>query len=219
MSLKRTLESEVMEGIDEAATYDDMDHSTVNRQFVDDLLAFHEPTEEVFDIGTGTARIPIELCRRREDLRVVAVDLSVEMLDVARLNVEVAQLMDQIQLDRVDAKATDYEAARFETVISNSLLHHLPKPDIAVREAIRLTSANGHLFFRDLMRPNSDRDVERLVATYAKDESDHVQQLFHDSLHAALTLDEMREIVCRHGFADTTVQASSDRHWTWATMK
>ena len=72
MSLKRTLESEVMEGIDEAATYDDMDHSTVNRQFVDDLLAFHEPTEEVFDIGTGTARIPIELCRRREDLRVVA---------------------------------------------------------------------------------------------------------------------------------------------------
>ena len=37
--LPRTLEPEVMDTAEEAADYDAMDHSEVNRVFVDDLLA------------------------------------------------------------------------------------------------------------------------------------------------------------------------------------
>ena len=39
MSLERVLEPEVMESHQEAVDYDAMDHSEVNRIFVDDLLA------------------------------------------------------------------------------------------------------------------------------------------------------------------------------------
>ena len=38
MNLQRTLEPEVMETPDEAREYNEMDHSDVNRVFVDDLL-------------------------------------------------------------------------------------------------------------------------------------------------------------------------------------
>ena len=66
--LERVLEPEVMDTPEEAVDYDSMDHGTVNRVFVDDFLAA-EPaarsaTLRVIDIGTGTAQIPIELCRR-----------------------------------------------------------------------------------------------------------------------------------------------------------
>jgi len=43
--------------------------------------------------------------------------------------------------------------------------------------------------------------------------------MFADSLHAAWTLDEVRGLVTRLGFAPATVHQTSDRHWTWAAAK
>jgi hypothetical protein len=57
--------------------------------------------------------------------------------------------------------------------------------------------------------------LELLVATYAAEGNDHQRQLFADSLHAALSLDEIRELVGVLGFPADTVRQTSDRHWTW----
>jgi len=77
----------------------------------------------------------------------------------------------------------------------------------------------GRLFFRDLMRPATDEQVEQLVQSHAGDENDHQRQMFDDSLRAALSLDEIRELVSRLGLDPATVDASSDRHWTWNTTR
>ena len=63
--LPRVLETEAMDTPAEAADYDAMDHREVNRAFVIDFLAAGPPPGEILDLGTGTAQIPIELCRRR----------------------------------------------------------------------------------------------------------------------------------------------------------
>ena len=59
--IPRTLEPEVMDTVEEAVDYDSMDHSTVNRVFVADLLRFVEPAAKpvdyslrIIDLGTGT---------------------------------------------------------------------------------------------------------------------------------------------------------------------
>jgi hypothetical protein len=57
--------------------------------------------------------------------------------------------------------------------------------------------------------------LQRLVASYASDANDHQRQMFADSLHAALTLDEIRQLVATHGFDPATVRQTTDRHWTW----
>src|SRR5258707_15821924 len=97
----RVLEPEVMDTPEEAQAYDAMDHSEVNRRFVDDLLAAYAgrglaPGGEWLDLGTGTALIPIELCRRVPGVRVRALDLSAAMLDVARTNVAAVGLSTRI---------------------------------------------------------------------------------------------------------------------------
>lgn len=217
--LERTLEPEVMDSAEEAMAYDDMDHRAVNTLFVDDLLALDPPEGEYLDLGTGSARIPIELCGRQSHARVVAVDLSINMLDVARINVEIASLMDQILLGHVDAKQLPYESDRFSVVMSNSIVHHIPEPRTVIAEAVRVTADDGLLFFRDLMRPKTIGELDYLVEMYAANESDHGQQMFADSLHAALSLEEIRDLVAEHGFAAQTVQATSDRHWTWAARR
>jgi hypothetical protein len=43
--------------------------------------------------------------------------------------------------------------------------------------------------------------------------------LFRDSLRAALTLNEVRQLVGELGFEGDTVQTTSDRHWTWSARK
>ncbi|MCA9201957.1 MAG: SAM-dependent methyltransferase, partial [Planctomycetales bacterium] len=66
MTLARQLEPEVMDTPEEAREYDEMDHSSVNQAFVADMLSSDFVVGDVLDLGTGTARIPIELCRRCE---------------------------------------------------------------------------------------------------------------------------------------------------------
>ena len=67
--IERVLEPEVMDTPDEAIAYDEMDHSYVNRLFVDDYLSgVPEGVNDLLDLGTGTARIPIEMCRRIDDI-------------------------------------------------------------------------------------------------------------------------------------------------------
>ena len=77
--LKRVLEEEVMASQEESIVYDDMDHRSVNELFVNDLLATGNASIEALDLGTGTARIPLLLCERTEDTRIIAVDLSESM--------------------------------------------------------------------------------------------------------------------------------------------
>jgi ubiquinone/menaquinone biosynthesis C-methylase UbiE len=170
---------------------------------------------DVLDLGTGTARIPVELCQRVRDCRVMAVDLAVSMLEIARYNVEIAGLRERIALAHVDAKQLPFPEGRFRIVMSNSIVHHIPEPYAVLREAVRVTAPEGCLFFRDLLRPASDEEVERLVQLYAGQENEHSQQMFGNSLRAALTLGEVRDLVNRLGFDPATVAQTSDRHWTW----
>jgi ubiquinone/menaquinone biosynthesis C-methylase UbiE len=202
-----------------------MDHSHVNRLFVADLLAAWSATSpeplagEVIDVGTGTALIPIELCGQAPDCRVVAIDLSTHMLNLARYNLEVHSCVSRVMLCHVDGKELPFEQDRFAVVMSNSIVHHIPEPRSVLREAVRVAAPGGLLFFRDLLRPPDEATLEQLVATYTAGESDHARQMFSDSLHAALTLDEIRALVGELGFAPESVQATSDRHWTWSARK
>lgn len=217
--LPRTLEPEIMDDSQEAIEYNQMDHRAVNDRFVTELMDAGPIGLDILDLGTGTALIPVALCLREKQVRVMASDASVEMLELARYNIEVHHLLDRIQLHRGDAKKLVFSQAYFDTVMSNSLVHHLPTCETFFAEALRVLRPNGLLFVRDLCRPESDADVERFVDLYAGGETDYSKQLFRQSLHAALTMAELQQIVEPLGISGHAIQMSSDRHWTLAYRK
>jgi ubiquinone/menaquinone biosynthesis C-methylase UbiE len=215
--IPRILEPEVMDTADEAVEYNAMDHSAVNRAFVDDLLRLQSAGTRVLDVGTGTALIPLELCRRGKDWHVVAVDLAQAMLDVGAKNIAAAGLEKQIELELVDAKRLPFEDGEFRVVMSNSIIHHIPDPADCLQEMVRVVSPHhGLLFVRDLLRPETKQQLKLLVVTYAGDSDAHQQTMFGESLHAALTLDEIRSLAARFGIPSNRVQQTTDRHWTLA---
>ncbi len=229
--IERVLEPEVMDTPEEASDYDAMDHSEVNGRFCDDFAALLGPEGArhalaVLDIGTGTARIPILVASRLPLATVLGIDLSVEMLALARRNVEAAGLTSRISLAIEDAKKVPREDGAFGAVICNTILHHIPGPAEALREMRRLVCAGGALFVRDLARPDTLDDVRKLVEKHAGEPSSrqpsvvaaHARQraLFEASLIAGLTLAEVRELVVPLGIPAHAVTMTSDRHWTLA---
>ena len=224
--LARILEPEVMDTAAEACDYNSMDHSAVNRVFVDDLFvaAASVPkspsgTWQVFDAGTGTALIPLELLSRPVAVTITASDLAEQMLIVARANVQAAGLAGSIRLTLSDCKQLPEGDATYDIVMSNSIVHHIPEPLSVLRELWRVLKPGGLLFVRDLMRPDDLDTLNELVRTYVGDANSHQQQMFRDSLHAALTVREVGDLLTTIGIGTDAVCATSDRHWTVATRK
>ncbi len=227
--IPRTLEPEVMDTVEEAVDYDSMDHSSVNRVFVNDLLHLlssraAEDADKtslggthVLDLGTGTALIPIQAVKTDDRFAsILACDLSLEMLKVARRHL-VAQRLDATILPVFcDAKRLPVAAQSIGIVMSNSIVHHIPEPLDVFVEMRRVISKGGTLFVRDLMRPESGEAVEHIVQIYAGNENAHQQKMFRESLHAALTVGEVQSLLRRSGFPPEWVSPTSDRHWTIA---
>lgn len=217
--LARQLELEVMDSPQDANAYDALDHTAANVQFVDDLLVAFPAPRDVLDLGTGNARIPLELCRRVANCRVMAADKSRAMLELARYVIEIAGRRDRIQLDYCDAKQMLYKNGMFDLVMCNGTLHHFADPTVVLSESWRVTAPGGGMFFRDLLRPDDGTALESLVTTYAGEATLHQQKLFRDSLRASLTIAELREYVSDMGLDPASVQVTSDRHWTWSVRK
>lgn len=223
-ALTRVLEPECMDDEQEALDYDQIDNAQVNTAFVEELLAFADDGRHFFDMGTGTALIPIELCQRLRTADVLAIDMSNSMLRIAARNVMAAGLAERITLENRDGKDTGYPAATFDVAISNSIIHHIPDPRCAFIEMLRVVRSGGTLFVRDLLRPESERQLLELVTRQAEPPAEakgslremyeRQRDLFHASLGAALTVAEVRAIVAPLGVPANSVQQTSDRHWT-----
>jgi ubiquinone/menaquinone biosynthesis C-methylase UbiE len=231
--VKRTLEVEAMDTEEEALDYDAMNHADVNTSFCTDLIAslpLMERGTQMCDLGTGTARIPIELCKRLSMCRVMAIDLSREMIKVAERNVQAAGMNQRVFPLVDDAKALKALAGglTMDAVFSNSVVHHIPEPEAFLREAFAHVGAGGVLFVRDLVRPETPEEATRLADLYAPLDrtnaaalatSTRQRDLLLASLHAALTVAEVLELVVPLGIPANAVKQTSDRHWTLVHRK
>jgi ubiquinone/menaquinone biosynthesis C-methylase UbiE len=212
--IPRVLEPEYMDTVEEAESYDAMDHSAPNAAVVERLLELGATSGQALDIGTGPGHIPILLARSAPALRITAIDAAETMLAIAARRVAESGLGARIRLERADAKALRYSAGSFDVVFSNTILHHIPDPVAFLREAWRVLQPGGVLLIRDLCRPRDEAEVQRLVALHAAGATPRQQELLAASLHAALTLDEARAAARAAGMRGVSVEMSSDRHYT-----
>jgi ubiquinone/menaquinone biosynthesis C-methylase UbiE/DNA-binding transcriptional ArsR family regulator len=98
------------------------------------------------DLGAGTGRMLTLLGERAE--RAIGLDLSQQMLNIARVNVSEAGLA-ACELRHGDIFATGLPAGSADLVTVHQVLHYLSDPIAAVAEAARLVAPGGRLLIID----------------------------------------------------------------------
>ena len=174
--MNRIVEPEVMDTAEAAEAYDAMEHGEVDRAFVDRVIALGANAGHFLDVGTGPAQIPILLAKRCPNIRITAIDLSEEMLKIAKLHVADAGLTDRITLKLVDAKVLPYPDNTFDGLTSNSIVHHIHDAMKALKEMGRVARSKGTVLIRDLIRPETPADAQVFVDTYANADDTPYQQ-------------------------------------------
>ena len=143
----------------------------VDESEVERVLSRLLPTDEVrdlLDVGTGTGRMlqvfGAGVCRAE------GIDLSREMLAVARANLEGAGLRNCV-LRKGDMYRLPYPDASFDAVTIHQVLHFADDPARAIAEAARVLRPGGHLLVADF----APHDLE-----YLRDEHEHRRLGFSD---------------------------------------
>ncbi len=100
------------------------------------------------DIGTGTGRI-LELAAARFS-HGVGVDLSPEMLTIARVRLADARLR-HCHARHADMYALPFANGSFDTVVFHMVLHFADRPAEAIAEAARVLKPGGRMILVDFM--------------------------------------------------------------------
>ncbi|MDH5674577.1 MAG: class I SAM-dependent methyltransferase [Myxococcales bacterium] len=212
--MERTLEPELMLDQEQVDAYARADFSEPNSRFCDTLLTrFDLPqAARVVDLGCGPADIALRLSQARPDLTIDAVDGSEAMIARARTELAAASAGAQLRLWCERLPARSLPDASFHAVLSNSLLHHLERPELLWQELKRLGRPDAAVLVMDLRRPDSAEAARALVHTYAADEAPILRRDFEASLHAAFTPTEVEAQLKAAGLAQLRVEQPSDRH-------
>ena len=212
--MNRIVEQEVMDTAEAAEAYDAMEHDEVDNAFVERVLALGAKSGHFLDVGTGPAQIPILLAQRCPEIRITAIDLSKEMLNIAKRHIAAAALTARITLEHVDAKALPYPDNTFDGLISNSIVHHIHDSLRALQEMSRVVKPGGLVLIRDLVRPETPEAAQAFVDTYAAEDTPYQQKLYYDSFLAAFTIAEVNEMLAQMDLQGAVVTQSTDRHWS-----
>lgn len=121
-----------------------VDDAEVEKALLDTLAPYRIDT--LLDIGTGTGRI-LELLGDRIE-RGVGIDLSRDMLAVARANLEAADLLN-CQVRQADMYGVPFPHDSFDAVTIHQVLHYADRPAMAIAEAARVLSPGGTLAIVD----------------------------------------------------------------------
>jgi SAM-dependent methyltransferase len=111
----------------------------------------------VLELGCGTGYFTKELARCGADI--VAVDVSPELLEIARADCPAKNVRYEIQ----NACALTYRGAVFDSVVGSSVLHHLEIRE-ALREIYRVLKSGGTIYFTEPNMLNPQIAIQKNVS-------------------------------------------------------
>jgi SAM-dependent methyltransferase len=219
--MQRTTEPELMDDEEQAKAYAEADFADSNGRF---MALFEQRFPEfrgglVLDLGCGPGDIPLRFAHRYSEAIVHGLDGSAAMLRYAQH--ALAQAPDlRTRVRFVQGVLPDAVLPRheYDAIISNSLLHHLHRPEVLWRTLRESGRPGAIVCIMDLCRPASEQRARDIVERYAAGEPEILRRDFYNSLLAALTVDEVREQLTAAELP-LNVEPSSDRHWlVWGRL-
>ena len=145
---------------DIAPTYDRLNHilsmsiDKIWRRRVVRIIR-HLGAKQILDIATGTGDLAIAMAKRIEGSAICGIDLSPEMLEVARTKVGKQGLNKQITLREGNAEKLDIESQSVDAVTIAFGIRNFENKESCLIELRRILRQGGHLVILEFSNPKS----------------------------------------------------------------
>ena len=117
----------------------------------------------LIDLGAGTGYLSIEIAKRVPALNVYGIDLSKEMVKIARKH---AEGVENVRFEIGNAADLPFEDGSIDFIVSTGSLHHWKKPVKVFDECHRVLKAGKEVWIYDGC-PDVPRDeADRLIKEY-----------------------------------------------------
>lgn len=133
-----------------ARTYDQRWRAYIRQTLERTLLTLSlTGTERILDVGCGTGEFERMVLEQFPGVRLIGVDSSPAMLDVAR---DKLAGKPQVQFLLASAEGLPFDTERFDAVVCVNMLHHAPRPRQVLQECARVLHQNGQVVLVDWCR-------------------------------------------------------------------
>lgn len=119
----------------------------------------------VLDLGTGPGYLPIEIAKRSPAIKIVGIDLTQKLIQMAQKNALEAGLKDRLNFQVGNAASLLFDDASFDMVISTGMLHSLRDPVKVLIEIYRVLKKGGEAWIFDPAKIASQIEVNKWKAS------------------------------------------------------
>ncbi len=207
--MKRILETEAMDNLQETLELDKMSQKYIyilNEAMARSALKMGVAKGRVLEIGVGPARIAAKLIGYNPQFSVIGIDLSTNMLNIAKKNIKDANIEEnKITLIKANAKKLPFKEASFDLVISQNMLHHLPEPISMLSEIKRVVKNTGAVLIRDVVRPPNKLTAKLNSYILGLNYTKAMRIMYYDSMLSAFSIEEIKTLLNQAGINNVKI--------------
>ena len=176
--------------------YDIMMRTMRDRGWIETNLVLKEGISSglALEIGPGPGYLGLEWLKKTEGARLKGLEISDDMIALARKNASEYDLFERVEYHQGDAKKMPFEDGYFDAVFTNGSLHEWAHPDIIFDEISRVIKPGGRYVISDLRR-----DMIILIRWFLwlTIKPKEMRPGLITSINASYTLPEINEILAR----------------------
>jgi ubiquinone/menaquinone biosynthesis C-methylase UbiE len=123
----------------------------LRRRILSELKKYN-PEGKLVDLGCGSGNLLVLISKKYPNLELIGVDISSEILELAKLKTQENELIDNVDFRVGGADNLPFPDNSVDFIISSLSLHHWKDPSIVFKETHRVLKQNGVLEIFDFRR-------------------------------------------------------------------
>ncbi|MFH0842255.1 MAG: class I SAM-dependent methyltransferase [Bacteroidota bacterium] len=177
-------------------------------RFADNVIKKVNPAlnSRVLEIGPGPGWAGIYLLEKRNDLKLVGLDPSPDMIRVASRNALKEGLHEIAYTHGSAENMSKFNDGTFNLVISRDSLHHWEDPEKVFKEIKRVLKPDGNLYIHDSRR-DMNFPGRMLVTILSRFIPKNMGYYWRTSVAASYTPEEVRGMLDNNGLNDWSVES------------
>jgi ubiquinone/menaquinone biosynthesis C-methylase UbiE len=209
MVKQRKIEQEGVTGELTVESYDKMMRRLMDKGYLDtkSIIKSGITNGEALEIGPGPGYLGIDWLKNTENTSLKALDISPDMIVIAKRNAHDNGVENRVEYILGDAKQLPFKDETFDAVFTNGSMHEWSNPKEIYNEIYRVLKKGGHYFISDLRRDINFIAKIVLQIVIPKER----KKGFLSSLYASYTKDELLSLI-----KDTKINHSQINTELWS---